>query len=446
LAGHPSLVPMSRWTCPNCSFSNVTMSWHRTGKCFMCRAPKPRWPSQSARGATFSSNAIAQAFEHQITAPALRPSASDSSLRMCPGISQRQVEAASVERSRSATSIRLPLPTPRQGRRQVEASATLERSERLKQQRPHTAWESAHAIPREINQIPRVGLRVEALLSQRGEHGLQPRLMHGTESPAWQNPRHGQHSVPQTHRSEGAEMPCFVEAQETMRQSATTPRHTRQSEQPTSLRSEHASNLRFVHANESVYELGWFPSDWPPKRVFVHHVFANTWADRCGVRAGDELLVVGGHLVSGLTKREFKHAMRQRPLSLHLLSAPALPDPRAMPSQGQEGVLETARDSNVGPIEVEEVPHASSIQESNQAHSKNASVAGNGLPIHIVSKDEEINSHPQRRECTICFYDYVQGDQQISLPCFHHFHAACVGEWLCRSNECPTCRHPVFLQ
>jgi len=387
----------------------------------MCRTPKPRSSSQSARGATFSSNAIAQAFEHQITAPALRPSASDSSLRMCSG--------ASGERSRSATSIRLPLPTPRQVRR-------LERSERLMQQRPLTARESARAIPRESSQTPRAGLRVEALLSQRGEHGSQPRFMRGTESLAWQTPR----------RSEGAVLPCSVEAQEIMQQSATTRRQMRQSEQPSSLRSEHASCLRVIHANESVYELGWFPSDWPPKRVFVHHVCADTWADRCGVRAGDELLVVGGHLVPGLTKREFKHAMRQRPLSLHLLSAPALPEPRAMPSQGQEGVLETARDSNVGPIEVEEVPHASSIQESNQVHSKNASVAGNGLPIHIVSKDEEINSHPQRRECTICFYDYVQGDQQISLPCFHHFHAACVGEWLCRSNECPTCRHPVFLQ
>ena len=45
--------------------------------------------------------------------------------------------------------------------------------------------------------------------------------------------------------------------------------------------------------------------------------------------------------------------------------------------------------------------------------------------------------------CSICFGDYIPGEDVRFLPCHHHFHAACVDTWLAGSNVCPICKHPV---
>ena len=45
--------------------------------------------------------------------------------------------------------------------------------------------------------------------------------------------------------------------------------------------------------------------------------------------------------------------------------------------------------------------------------------------------------------CSICFGDYIPGEEVRFLPCHHHFHAACVDTWLSGSNVCPICKHPV---
>ncbi|XP_028164687.1 E3 ubiquitin-protein ligase RLIM-like isoform X1 [Ostrinia furnacalis] len=43
-------------------------------------------------------------------------------------------------------------------------------------------------------------------------------------------------------------------------------------------------------------------------------------------------------------------------------------------------------------------------------------------------------------ECSICF-DIILKDQQVTtLPCTHHFHAACIAPWLQEQQTCPNCR------
>lgn len=42
--------------------------------------------------------------------------------------------------------------------------------------------------------------------------------------------------------------------------------------------------------------------------------------------------------------------------------------------------------------------------------------------------------------CSICLEEYVDGDSLRILMCQHHFHTACVDEWLRGSQVCPTCR------
>jgi len=45
--------------------------------------------------------------------------------------------------------------------------------------------------------------------------------------------------------------------------------------------------------------------------------------------------------------------------------------------------------------------------------------------------------------CSICFGDYIPGEELRFLPCHHHFHAACVDTWFANSKACPICKHPI---
>jgi len=45
--------------------------------------------------------------------------------------------------------------------------------------------------------------------------------------------------------------------------------------------------------------------------------------------------------------------------------------------------------------------------------------------------------------CSICFGDYIPGEELRFLPCHHHFHAACVDTWFAGSKACPICKHPI---
>merc|ERR1719401_354076 len=55
------------------------------------------------------------------------------------------------------------------------------------------------------------------------------------------------------------------------------------------------------------------------------------------------------------------------------------------------------------------------------------------------------NPHPE--SCPICletFAEWEEGKTQIVLtPCFHVFHAPCLGGWLEKQRECPSCRWDI---
>ncbi|PUZ62950.1 hypothetical protein GQ55_3G027700 [Panicum hallii var. hallii] len=47
-------------------------------------------------------------------------------------------------------------------------------------------------------------------------------------------------------------------------------------------------------------------------------------------------------------------------------------------------------------------------------------------------------------ECSICFGDFVDGEEVSVMPCplrGHEFHPECITKWLGTSNTCPLCRH-----
>ena len=48
------------------------------------------------------------------------------------------------------------------------------------------------------------------------------------------------------------------------------------------------------------------------------------------------------------------------------------------------------------------------------------------------------------KECKICLVEYATNDKLIRLSCLHHFHEACILDWIIRSNSCPLCITPTL--
>lgn len=47
-------------------------------------------------------------------------------------------------------------------------------------------------------------------------------------------------------------------------------------------------------------------------------------------------------------------------------------------------------------------------------------------------------------QCSVCFYEYSEGESIRVLQCKHNFHARCIDAWLTqRKNLCPLCARPV---
>ncbi|XP_057449985.1 probable E3 ubiquitin-protein ligase RHB1A [Lotus japonicus] len=52
-------------------------------------------------------------------------------------------------------------------------------------------------------------------------------------------------------------------------------------------------------------------------------------------------------------------------------------------------------------------------------------------PIILVEEEEDT--------CPICLEEYDEENPQLSTKCDHHFHLACILEWMERSESCPVC-------
>jgi len=67
----------------------------------------------------------------------------------------------------------------------------------------------------------------------------------------------------------------------------------------------------------------------------------------------------------------------------------------------------------------------------------------NKLPKRVF----DANSHNGGEDltCSICYSDYVVGEEIRLLPCDHSFHCQCVDEWLAINKTCPLCRRDIDI-
>jgi len=46
-----------------------------------------------------------------------------------------------------------------------------------------------------------------------------------------------------------------------------------------------------------------------------------------------------------------------------------------------------------------------------------------------------------KKDCIICLEAFKNGEDVITVPCFHLYHKLCVLEWFKKNNACPICKH-----
>ncbi|KAK4800967.1 hypothetical protein SAY86_021454 [Trapa natans] len=60
-----------------------------------------------------------------------------------------------------------------------------------------------------------------------------------------------------------------------------------------------------------------------------------------------------------------------------------------------------------------------------------------------IENEDQLESNPPKpaelEECPTCLEEYDAGNPKIITKCEHHFHLACILEWLERSDTCPVC-------
>lgn len=65
----------------------------------------------------------------------------------------------------------------------------------------------------------------------------------------------------------------------------------------------------------------------------------------------------------------------------------------------------------------------------------------------VPFKADLFSGSPHPQACPICMEDFAaegpEGREIVLTPCFHTFHESCLGGWLARNKECPSCRWDV---
>ncbi|XP_006580566.1 probable E3 ubiquitin-protein ligase RHB1A isoform X3 [Glycine soja] len=68
--------------------------------------------------------------------------------------------------------------------------------------------------------------------------------------------------------------------------------------------------------------------------------------------------------------------------------------------------------------------------ELDSAKGSEIELAKSGKPIDLVEEEDA---------CPICLEEYDAENPKLATNCDHHFHLACILEWMERSETCPVC-------
>ena len=72
-----------------------------------------------------------------------------------------------------------------------------------------------------------------------------------------------------------------------------------------------------------------------------------------------------------------------------------------------------------------------------------------GTPAEVFSQFDKVifkkldTEEQEEDQCSICICEYESGEEVLTLPCKHKFHAGCIRQWLQQSVRCPLCNQEV---
>ena len=64
------------------------------------------------------------------------------------------------------------------------------------------------------------------------------------------------------------------------------------------------------------------------------------------------------------------------------------------------------------------------------------------IEIYKMKNVEKLDN--DKKKCTICLKNYVDGEDSIALPCTHIFHADCIKTWVKEHKTCPICKKDII--
>ena len=65
---------------------------------------------------------------------------------------------------------------------------------------------------------------------------------------------------------------------------------------------------------------------------------------------------------------------------------------------------------------------------------------------YVANAEEQQNSKNENddsKHCSICMCDYEDGEEILTLDCFHSYHTPCIEDWFKNQNWCPICRNKI---
>ena len=91
--------------------------------------------------------------------------------------------------------------------------------------------------------------------------------------------------------------------------------------------------------------------------------------------------------------------------------------------------------------------HSNNIFNHNNKKNGNKGFDKNFLDSLEINKIKDVNKlDDDKKKCTICLEEYVNGDESIILPCIHLFHANCIKTWMENNKTCPLCNSEIKYQ
>lgn len=188
-----------------------------------------------------------------------------------------------------------------------------------------------------------------------------------------------------------------------------------------------------VTAGKEVDALGVGFKSLPPLQLVVHKVADGSWAALEGIREGDEVLVLNGHLVRNMTAKQFESAMCARPLRIkiwrsamhpgnedffnytslarHRAVEEAAPSEMEKPTQESKLAAEDGKHAPL-PLSIEDETAAKDLSLAgkplsrfNQATSRGRGAAHPAHPQHLTSSDKQLSARQNMRHASTASMD-----------------------------------------